>query len=378
MTKLDLTQLTAGAEIMDGYVPDTGSLKKYPDSSQIAFSKAKNIPTESLNVNGKVIADKMETYLSDTGHFQSSTCKSILKSPLHFSYAKDYEHKDLMNKFKKNQGHFDLGNYLHACILEPTKFSRIMTEPTFSRASHDGCDQLIAFWENQVEQVEGIEIPIPMLTAFDTSDKKLPAKKLYIDNLKSLSQFQSMTEEQRTICTIAKSNFDRYENGILHTILKHSKRELSCYVKEPEFGIDVKCRPDAIQFEENIGVNAVISVKTTRRDTVEAFARDAASMDYHFSEGMYQKVISQATGRDFNTTLMIMIQTVAPYGVALLKWSAEDLEIGKYRYRSALSSIKQCLDNDIYPGYEAFGENGIIEFKLPNWVEKELPPMSIV
>ena len=381
-SQIDAVSEQIEKEIMESYSPNTGSYDKYPTADKIVFSvEAKDFTVEDLmegeSVDGIIVQDEMQTYLSDSGHFQSSTCKSVLKSPLHFRYAKDYEHKELMEKFKKDTSHFDLGNYLHECVLEPEKFDKILTEPKHSMASHDGLDALIKWWENQIRDVQGISIPEPMFIAYDTSEKKTTNKKVYLQNLKSLSQYRAMSEEHRIICEIAKSNFDRYENGLLHRLVKHSISEVSFYTIEPEFGHKVKVRTDAVNIAENIGVDAIISVKTTRQESVEAFKRDAVKLGYHTSEGMYQKVVSQATGRPFLTTLMIMIQTVAPYGVALLHWSPRSLEIGKYRYGCALSSMKQCLDADHYPSFEAFGENGIIDFDLPAYAEKPLPPMII-
>jgi len=91
-------------------------------------------------------------------------------------------------------------------------------------------------------------------------------------------------------------------------------------------------------------------------------------------------VASGVTGRDFNCTITIMLQTKPPYGVALLVWNAEDIEIGKYKYHQALQTVKECQDSGLYPGYDAYAEGGnfgLISMKLPDWISKELPPMDV-
>jgi hypothetical protein len=94
---------------------------------------------------------------------------------------------------------------------------------------------------------------------------------------------------------------------------------------------------------------------------------------------MYQDVVSKVTGRDFNTTIMIMLQTVEPFGVAVMVWSAEDIETGKYKFRTALQIAKECQEKNHYPGYEAFAEEGcfgLIQMQLPQWNNKELLPAN--
>lgn len=74
-----------------------------------------------------------------------------------------------------------------------------------------------------------------------------------------------------------------------------------------------------------------------RADDLGKFYYDCAKLKYELSEGMYQEVMSSVTGRNFNVTIMIMLQTVEPYDVAVLFWSPDDLANGKYKYRYALN-----------------------------------------
>ena len=95
---------------------------------------------------------------------------------------------------------------------------------------------------------------------------------------------------------------------------------------------------------------------------------------------MYQQVATEITGRKFNTTIMIMLQTVPPYLVAVFIWSPDDLQNGKYKYRHALDTVKECQDKQSWPGFDASAEAGnfgIIELKQPEWAMKELHPVDI-
>jgi len=107
---------------------------------------------------------------------------------------------------------------------------------------------------------------------------------------------------------------------------------------------------------------------------------NSAKLHYDLSEGMYQEVCSEVTGRDFNCTITIFLQTVAPFAIAVLVWKPEDIEMGKYKYRSALRDIQKCAELDVYPGYDSLAEEntfGLVQMSLPNWNNVELAPKSI-
>jgi hypothetical protein len=177
-----------------------------------------------------------------------------------------------------------------------------------------------------------------------------------------------------------KTQYKTYGGGIIPKILKNARKECSFYGTDPETGLPVKVRPDAFNTEENIGVNAVISFKTTGVETLDAFVRDTAKYKYEMSEGMYQDVVSNVTGKNFSVTIMIMLQTIPPYSPAVFWWTPEDIFYGKEKYRSALRLVKDCYDKKIFPGFDVFagrGCSGILEMKQPEWAHKINTPIEI-
>lgn len=368
-------------------LPDHSSLNDYPDTSQIILrlnedKPAVNIPTESLRVNGDCRQDKMEVYLGKSleQYFSSSTLKASLRTPLDLFYAIDQGWKDELQKHQ-NKKAFELGTFLHECILEPTRFGRVTVEPKLSRSTKDGVSGLISFWESTIrETCVDPESLIIIAKQTENDITKIAGMREYLANLIDASGIMAVKEADYLQIKITERNYKSYAGGILPKLLKWSKREISFYATEPETGLKLRVRPDAIQFKENIGVDAIISVKSTRQNNLDAFYRQSANLNYELSEGMYQDVVSQVTGRKFLTTLMIMVQTCAPYAVALLRWSPEDLENGKYKFRTALGITKECIDKGKFPGFEAFSEKGnfgIIEMKQPKWSQKVLPEIDV-
>lgn len=176
-----------------------------------------------------------------------------------------------------------------------------------------------------------------------------------------------------------KQHYYTYGGGIIPKLMKGAVAEVSIYGTD-EYGQEVRIRPDAINLEENIGVNAIISVKTTRAESIGKFTYDCARLKYEVSEGFYQQVASAVTGRNFNVTIMIILQTIPPYQPAVLWWSPDSIEVGKYKANIATSIIAECREKNIYPGFDAkapAGNYGIYEFDLPDWAMKEEYPTAI-
>lgn len=370
----------------------TRPIGEYPTAKFIAdFIKTRegteHVYTKSLNVNGKAVQDDMSKYLENSS-YSSGQFKAALKTPLHLFFEREDEARRELDKLQDKK-HFQLGNFLHECMLEPTKFSRVTVEPEANRASNDGLETLIKFWEGVLETQENCFLYGELVTTQDVLDfantevpdtTKRDHKKAYLAIIQEASGVTAITDQHKIIVDVVKRNYLDYGDGIIPKLLKHSKREISLYANEINTGLDVKVRPDAMQFAENIGENAIISVKSTSCESLSHFYYHTAKFNYELSEGMYQEVASQVTGRDFNTTIMIMLQTVAPYGVAVMVWNGEDIEIGKYKYHQALQTAYECELSGEYPTYDAFSEEGnlgLIDMKQPSWNAKELQPVDL-
>lgn len=372
-------------------------LTEYATASTVADfirmnSKKERVYSKDLRKDGIVVQDKMEKYLSNPA-YGSNTIKQMLLTPMNFAFGIS-DDADQLTKLAKDDGKFDLGTFLHEAILEPTKFSRVTVAPENApMSSLAGVNKMINFWTEQIiENNGGFDHNEEHLTpeqCFAMADKdvsdmghtkeKIAGLKVYCKSLEILSGIKAITAEHFLKVSILKKHYENYANGMLPELLKHSKREISMYHTDEETGVNIKIRPDAIQFAENIGVNAIISVKSSGIKDLRAFGKVAAEMHYDLSEGMYQDVATAATGRDFNCTIMIMLQTVAPFAIAVLVWNPEDIEMGKYKYRMALRDIAACKESGKYDGFEAFAEPdnmGLINFTLPTWNNRELTPKT--
>lgn len=377
MDAFDLNSMSEGDELNpSAYNPDN-----YPTKESVLDFIALNcnrppvnIDLKGLSQNGMIKRDPMESYLQSR-HISSSNLKNALKTPRSFYYDWERVFEE------KEKPHFQLGTFAHMAFLEPRLFGLVKVEPDCNQASKSGVLTMISFYSSLLSKDKNY---IPKV------DEETPCEKWNFNDLKEFRDrkrqqcldlgYSFISEEMSMIIKALERNYYWYGGGIIPQLLKGAYSEVSFYGKDEETGLDVRVRPDYFNVEENIGVNAVISFKTTRADDLGKFYYDCAKLKYELSEGMYQEVMSGITGRNFNVTIMIMLQTVEPYDVAVLFWSPDDLANGKYKYHYALSIVKDCFDKKLFPGYDANAEEGargIIDMQLPEWSQKMLHPVAI-
>lgn len=334
--------------------------------------KQLGIDLKALSINGKCVRDDMETYLRSK-NISSTDAEKAQKSPLLFYY--DYNTKP--KEEKKESKHFEVGTFSHMAFLESVLFKSVKVLPTVNQATLEGCRDLL----RSLEKINGL----PKEDVTGLNIKVLRSRIKELKGFADSSGIRFVDEETKYIIGEIEKNYYRYgmdENGtpLIPQLLKGGLCEVSFYGVDYDTKLPVKVRTDCLNVAENIGVNAIISFKTTGKNSLEEFFSDCAKFGYDTKEAMYQEVISNITGREFDTTITILLQTVPPYDVAVLIWDNDDIEAGKYKYHLALDLIKECLKKKKFIGFESraeSGSRGIIEMRLPEWTKKERLPIEI-
>lgn len=369
-----------GAVAGDGL--GTGELSfdraQYADFEEVAYrigklhrlAKGRRPSCKSLSVHGKVVRDSMEKYLAKDAE-SSSALKEVLKSPRHYLIYRN-EHLE-----PKDTSHFTLGTFIHSAFLEPKKFDKVKVLPEGGRKnSIQGLQTLIRYY-------------LELLDSKAAEDVEAVLKTMKLDDLKTmLSDLESEAAERgytfiapqdMQIVNVIRSSYFSYAGGVIPKLIANGVTETSMYGRDGSTGLRVKIRPDCMLFEEQVGANIILSVKTTSAGNIDAFMRDAAKYRYELAEGMYLKVASDITGRRFSGTLMLVAQTVIPFQCALVWLDAEDLEIGKYKYQQAIDVVAECKRTRRWPGFESYAEDGtgIIQARFPSWIRAELKPQYI-
>ena len=124
------------------------------------WGKSQRIIRDTLRVGGEFLANPMEEYLEldnvrfdengqlvrdengkIQGYFQSSHLKAANQTPRHLYFKL----ADNLLPQRKRQKHFDLGEALHACLKEPTRFGRYVVAPSEPMNTQKGSRSTLSF-----------------------------------------------------------------------------------------------------------------------------------------------------------------------------------------------------------------------------------------
>ena len=162
---------------------------------------------------------------------------------------------------------------------------------------------------------------------------------------------------------------DQMENikGMVHSVYSHqtAKKLLnlghsqdSYFWTDPVTGVKCKCRPDFLR-EGKI----IIDLKTTVDASPNEFSKSVFKYGYHISAAWYLDGVSLVTGQEYDTFILLAVESAAPYGVAIYYLDQAAIQVGRDYYRAFLEKYAACLETGIFPGYDEH----INTISIPAW-----------
>lgn len=244
-------------------------------------------------------------YHSDKTHASSTTLKTALKDPL--LYYKQYIlGEEVPVKF---QSAFDLGNYVHALLLEPHLIP-----------------QEFAFWEGSRK-----------------SGKDYELFKLKNDGKIILNKGQQDTADMmfNNFCK-TKILLPGGNTALARDLFDGGNKELSVFRKHD--GLDIKTRYDYIDVDRGV----IIDVKTTSSSVLtKADARSVIeNLSYDLSAALYLDVAEKQFNKKFVFQWCFM-QKLNAY-TKFYQASKETLEKGRKEYKEAIRQIKKWKKDGSY------------------------------
>lgn len=236
----------------------------------------------------------MDVYRRDLGLAASDLKLLAYKTPRHFRAKMDGEIPN------RDTASLSLGTLVHMAILEPELFeAKAAQEPAIDRRTRE----------------------------YKQWKAELPEDSLILS-----------PEDDAIICGIIAS----VEQSGLTKLWRKARRECSVFAEID--GIEMKCRPDAL----NTDLGLIIDLKTTR--DLKWFASDARRFHYPFSVPHYQAVCQAATGEPFEY-VFVVVETEAPFDVAWFKLSDETMQRARVDWDEAIQTYKRCSETGLWPGY---------------------------
>lgn len=225
---------------------------------------------------------------------------------------------------------FRLGSAAHCAVLEEAHFDEryVLRPDGIDRRTKDGK----AAWETFCSQNAGKEI-------LDTDEWK---------------QVHAMRDAVGA-------------NPLASQLLAQGSAELSWRLQSRS--VPVQCRTDWFS-REGCGISGgrpyVADLKTIDSldaDSFRSFERSTFMFGYHRQAGFYLDLISESLGQTVKDFYFIVVEKQAPYGVSVVKLSADALATGRNESMDDLNRLKVCLDTNNWPNIEP----QVVELALPKW-----------
>jgi exodeoxyribonuclease VIII len=239
------------------------------------------------------------------------------KSPLHFMYSQTHPREETAS--------MTLGTAVHMAILEPERFaSYYIVAPDLDKRAKE--------YKAFVEACGGR----PFLSA---------------DQAETVLAMQSAVER----CEAARP------------YLLGGEAEKVLTWTDEETGIACKGRLDLLLED-----GTIVDLKTARDISARPFASDAAKYGYLFSLAFYHDGCV-ACGIDPPEVVMVAAENSAPFDCIVYRVCADDIDVGREMYRTALTRLAKCRETGRWPG--RFGV--VQDFVLPPWAYPEEKPETL-
>lgn len=252
----------------------------------------------------------------------SSAIIKVLRSPLH--YFAEYVTREVE---RTETPSMRFGTAVHTAVLEPETWEeRYIVAPDVDRRTKAGKEAWAAF----VEEAGSREVI--------TSEEAAKAHAM-----------AAVVLEHPAAGPLLRGDFVEPE------------REASYFWRDPDTGLECRCRPDSFDGE------VIVDLKTTTDASPSGFAKSVANYGYHVQAAWYRRGVAAVTGR-MPRHVIVAVETSAPYAVAVYELDALALEEGDRLCQRAITTIAECQRAGRWPGY---GDE-IQRLGLPRWAVKEV------
>jgi hypothetical protein len=129
--------------------------------------------------------------------------------------------------------------------------------------------------------------------------------------------------------------------------------EVSLFYRDPEHGVDRRCRVDWLRRADGDGRLILTDYKSTSSADPEAINRAIGNYGYHLSAAWYRDVIAGLGLARSVPVLLVFQETTAPYLVHVVELDEAWLSIGEALAQRALRVFAECTASGEWPGYES-------------------------
>ena len=265
----------------------------------------------------------IEDYHASRG-ISNSGISALLKTPktYWYNYIKAKQQNIAADAETTGEEHQDskrslvIGNAFHTLALEEKTFiDRYCVPPKFDRRTKDGKADSAMYWAQNFGKI-------------------------------------ALTEKEHTgIFEMAKA----FREHPIYAQVKDAVIECSFATNIDH--VLVRSRPD---FHTD---NYIFDIKTTNDASEYGFAGTIRKYGYHRQAAIACDCLTELTGRNYSTVILIAIEKTPPYLIAVYVIDGASLERGRSQYREVLQLYKKCLEKNEWPGYP----EQVQSISIPYW-----------
>ena len=169
----------------------------------------------------------------------------------------------------------------------------------------------------------------------------------------------------RPDAVIATADQDAKARAMREAVMAHQSARALLEDGQPEttllfdlMGVNGKARPDWLPAEFPV----IVDLKTAADASQAEFARASARYGYALQAAYYIDAAAQCGMPDM-AFIHVVVETDAPYGVAVYQMDDEAIDHGRRCYERALTTYRTCRETGEWPGYA----QEILPLSLPRW-----------
>lgn len=249
---------------------------------------------------------------------RASDLRMLKRSPAHWRAAKENP--------KKPTDALLFGRAIHAALENGEKFiETYAVEPEVNRRTNEGKAQIKEFYD---------KLPRGAIVV----------KPEWVDPIKGM---------------LLKMR----EHRLVGNMIRHGTREGSLWVKDPETGLTLKCKPDLITSR-----NHLVDFKSTIDASEEAFMHcifSGRKYFYSLQLAHYCHCLKLAGLSSGESATIIAIEKKEPYGINIFPLDVGHLEVGEKWRRMLTKTYAMCLESGKWPSYP----EQAVHVSIPQYVQ---------
>ena len=137
--------------------------------------------------------------------------------------------------------------------------------------------------------------------------------------------------------------------------------EQSMWWRDEDTGVECRGRIDWLTVDD-AGTPVLLDLKTTGDVSGDGWGTHVARYGYHLQAAAYLDGFRTLTGQEA-TFLYVAVERDAPHFIRVYYPTPDVLHVGLERWREALTTYRDCVERDEWPGYPTHPT----PFDLPRW-----------